>query len=251
MNNVEYQKLYELETTYWWHVGRRYILETLIKKYAAPQQENQTRILDVGCGTGENLRFLGEFGEVKGIDNSPEAIRFSRKRGFERVQLGRAEELPFPASTFDLITMLDLLEHLKDDSQALKEAYRVLKAGGSLLVTVPAWPSLWSEHDEALHHKRRYSKRDFTSRITEAGFVIKKLSFAITTLFPLIYTWRLFQKIFVKNKIPKTSYIILPQWLNSTFIKLLQLEAAALNHVNLPFGVSLVCVAQKKSDGQT
>ena len=283
MNDSEYQKLYELETTYWWHVGRRAIIATLLHdregaEEKSPKEKSQTlyavksltlgppapggrnsdsfpsgprestdlKILDIGCGTGENINFLSRFGKVTGIDISERAIKFCKKRRLENVKIGKAEALPFKENGFDLVTMLDLLEHLKDDLLALREAFRVLKPRGRILITVPSYRFLWSGHDEALHHQRRYSKKELEEKVKKAGFKVKKLSFAITTFFPLILFFRLSQKLFIKSALPKTSYVILPDWLNSSFIGLLKLEAQLLRHINLPFGVSLVCVAEKK-----
>ena len=251
MNKSEYQKLYELETTYWWHVGRRHILKTLVRKFVLPPVElgnteiRNLKILDVGCGTGENIKFLSQFGDVTGVDISKRAIEFCKKRGLGNVQLGRAENLPFEDNSLELVTMLDLLEHIKDDLPALKEARRVLKPGRTLLVTVPSYQFLWSDHDEALGHKRRYSKKELVRKVRGIGFKIQKLSFAVTTLFPSILTWRIFQKLFIKSTVPKTSYVILPDQLNKFFINLLRFEAWALKRVDLPFGTSLICVAKK------
>ena len=245
MNNYEYQKLYKLETTYWWHVGRRQILKTLIRKFVLPTRRNK-QILDAGCGTGETTKFLSQFGKVTGIDASKQAIEFCKTRKLRNIWQSTAENLPFEEGFFDLITMLDLLEHIENSTQALKESYRVLKAGGFLLITVPAHQSLWSGHDVALHHKRRYSKKQLKTAIESAGFTVKKISFAVTILFLPILGYRTLQKIFFKNKLPQTSYVILPDWLNTTFINLLKLEAWVLKYGNLPFGTSLICIAEKK-----
>ena len=245
MNSSEHQKLYELETTYWWHVGRRTIVAMLIGRAAINRGSTTKQILDVGCGTGENIKLLSQFGQVYGIDSAAHAIEFCRKRGLENARIGKAERLPYPSSRFDLVTMLDLLEHLEEDMPALTEAFRVLKPEGCLLISVPAYRALWSEHDLALGHKRRYSRRELRHQVEKAGFKVNKLSFAITILFLPILLFRLSQKVLTKGRVPQTSYIILPNWLNKLFVGLLKLEARFLNHINLPWGVSLVCVAKK------
>jgi len=248
MNNPEYQKLYELETSYWWHVGRRAIVATLIREFVLPLRKGSPsalKILDVGCGTGETTKFLSRFGEVTGVDTATQAVEFCKKRGLLDIKRGDAEHLPFKEGSFDLVTMLDLLEHIGNDSQALKEAYRVLKSGGTLLLTVPAHPLLWSEHDIALHHQRRYLKRELRAKVKRAGFKVQKLSFAVTALFLPILGYRLLQRVLPQSQKPQTSYVLLPAWLNNFFIALLKLEAWVLGYGNLPSGASLVCLAKK------
>lgn len=245
MNNEEIKTLNELEKYYWWHVGRSKILETFLENMSLPKE---AKILDVGCGTGETTRFLTNFGEVWGVDISRKALEFCRRQGLENLRQGGACELPFDSRSFNLVAMLDVVEHVEDDSTALKEAYRVLAKGGWLLITVPALKYLWSDHDEALDHKRRYSKRELEVRIENAGFRIERLSYAITFLALPIIVYRSLQKIFVQSSYPKTSYVILPSWLNTFFVFLLKIEAKLLKYVDLPFGVSLVCLARKRVD---
>jgi len=248
MNKDEYKKLYGLETTYWWHRGRKAIVKNLLNKHLTNEKGE---ILDVGCGTGETTKMLASFGKVHGIDKSAEAVSFCKKRGLKHVMVAEASSLPYNKNTFLLATMLDLLEHIKNDSRALKESFRVIKPGGLLLITAPAWQFLWSEHDRALNHKRRYSKKTLSKKVKSAGFEIEKISFAITILFPPIVTWRLFQKAFIKSTYPKTSYVILPKWLNNFFINLLRLEAKILQYINLPLGASLICIARKPKESNS
>ncbi len=242
MNNHELQKLNELEKYYWWHVGRSKILETFLEKMSLPKD---AKILDVGCGTGETTKFLTSFGQVWGVDISCRALDFCRRQGLENLEQCGACNLPFEKHWADLVAMLDIVEHVEDDQLALKEAYRVLDKGGWLLVTVPALKYLWSDHDEALDHKRRYSKRELEEKIENAGFYIERLSYAVSFLALPIIVYRAVQKIFVQSAYPKTSYVILPMWLNTFFVFLLKIEAKLLKYVDLPFGVSLVCLARK------
>ena len=244
MNEKEYQKLYQLESFYWWHVGRRYIISALLNRFLF---KSKIQILDVGCGTGRGLQFFSRYGKVIGVDNSLEALKFCSKRKNKDVLLCSAESLALAGQSVDLIGMLDILEHIDNDLITLKEIFRVLKPGGIIMVTVPSYRFLWSEHDEALNHKRRYSKKDLKSKITKAGFKIKKLSFTITTFFFPILLYRLLQKLIMRSSFPKTSYVILPDWLNKLFINLLRFEAKVIKYFNLPFGVSLICIAEKSN----
>ena len=243
MNNNEYQKLYNFENFYWWHIGRGYIIQSLLSKITL---KRNSRILDAGCGTGGNIKILSRFGNVVGIDNSPEAIKFCKKRGFENVQLRDIKNTGFPSNSFDLIVALDLLEHLDNDIETLKEFYRILKKDGYILISVPAYQFLWSEHDVAVHHKRRYSMEEIHRRLLKANFYIVKETFAITFIAPIVFIYRIIRKVCPGFKKQKNSdYVILPVPLNNFFIFLLKTEAFLLRYINFPFGISIMCIAKK------
>ncbi|MBL8148291.1 MAG: methyltransferase domain-containing protein, partial [Blastocatellia bacterium] len=144
-----------------------------------------------------------------------------------------------------IITALDVLEHVDDDLAAMSELYRVCKPGGMLLVTVPAYGFLWSEHDEALHHRRRYAAHELRNKLLLSGFEIERCSYFITLLFFPILFIRIVQGIFKHSTHPKTSHIHLPEIFNQMLITLLAFEQWLYNYINLPFGVSIVCVARK------
>lgn len=244
MEKEEYQRLYDFENFYWWHIGRRYIIKSLISQIF-PKKNSQ--ILDVGCGCGGNFNTLSQFGKVIGLDESPEAIKFCQKRGFKDLILGKAENINFPEEYFDLVVALDLFEHIDDEKKVLEEFYRVLKKDGYILITVPAYQFLWSEHDEALGHKRRYTLSTQRDLIKRAGFNIVKESYFITFTFPFIFGYRIYKKIFGKNKkgYNKSDYVILPSFLNNFLIFSLKLEAFLVRYLTFPFGVSITCLAQK------
>ncbi|HZS48514.1 MAG TPA: methyltransferase domain-containing protein [Blastocatellia bacterium] len=243
MNQAEYETMYRLETHYWWFVARRQLVTSLVNQQIADTKG--ARILDVGCGTGATRDALTIYGEVFGADMSEEALSFSRSRGGGPLTRSRIERLSFIDGCFDLITALDVLEHADDDLASMDELYRALRPGGLLIVTVPAYGFLWSEHDEALHHRRRYAAYELRNKLTRVGFEIERLSFFITFLFFPILAMRFVQNIFKKSVEPKTSHIILPDWLNNALIGLLAIERWLLRYINLPFGVTIVCLARK------
>ena len=162
-------------------------------------REGRLQILDIGCGTGAMLDELAPFGTVVGADFSPEALQFCVTRGVG-VDLTRADvrRLPFADASFDVVTAMDIIEHIDDDKAASCEIFRVLKPGGRLYVTVPAFPSLWSEHDEALHHYRRYTVPRLKDLFQRVGLSINKVSYTVTTLFPPIWVYRQ-----ISNLLPK------------------------------------------------
>ena len=236
MNEEEYERMFVLEDFYWWFRGRRKIVLSALKGIKAE------KILDVGCGTGGNLNLFNGF--VVGLDISLQALKLAKKRKPNAILCqGEAENLPFHNESFDLVLALDLLEHLQDDVKGLREMYRVLKKGGNVLITVPAYKFLWSEHDEALHHFRRYSKSEIKVKMEEVGFTITFLSFAIVLPFFPIALFRLLQRLARRTETkPKTSLIILPPLLNELLYRILLGEAKLIERgISFPFGVSIIC----------
>ncbi len=244
MNSGEYASMYRFESFYWWYTARRKLIAEFIREYWTDDASN-TRILDVGCGTGINCCMLSEFGQVHGVDMSEAALLFSRKRGVQNLQLASVEHLHYKANSFQLLTALDILEHTDDDIAALAELYRVTSPGGKLVLTVPAYGFLWSEHDEALHHRRRYTSAELRNKLILAGFDIERCSYFISLLFFPILLMRTLQNLSKSSVQPKTSHVLLPVWLNNLLVRVLDLERLLLRAINLPLGVSIVCVAQK------
>ena len=249
MNDCEYEQMYQLEAFYWWFVARRKLIHDVVADgHNFPQDAT---ILDIGCGTGLNNELLSEFGQVWGTDRSEHALNFSRKRGIENLVLSNAEDLQFADESFNLVTALDVLEHVDDDLQALSEIWRVTKADGLFVITVPAYGFLWSEHDEALHHRRRYTAHELRNKLTNAGFEVDRSTYFISLLFFPILFMRIAQNLGKKSLRPKTSHVVLPKWMNSLLIKILDLERLYLKWSNLPFGVSIVCTARKPKAKET
>lgn len=246
MNIAEYAEMHRLETFYWWFVARRQLLESFIEEIA--REFNRPTMLDVGCGTGINFSVLSKYGDTFSTDASEQALTFSRSRGIDGLVRSHIESLPFAASTFDVITALDVLEHIDNDLAALDELLRVTKEGGVLVITVPAYGFLWSEHDEALHHRRRYAASELRNKLTNAGFEVERITYYITFLFFPILFMRFVQSVSKKSIHAKTSHVILPGWLNSLLIAILGFERFLLRWMNFPFGVSIVCLARKMRD---
>lgn len=238
MEDIEYEKMYNLEKDYWWWVGRRHLFTGIISRLNL----NSPNILDIGCGTGINLRSLEQYGAVTGVDNSECALAFCGKRGHINVLNADADNLPFQNSTFDLITALDLLEHV-DDNQVLNEFRRILKPDGYLMITVPAFNFMWSQHDEAVHHKRRYVKRDLISILMKNGFLISKISYWNFFTFPIVSIVRIVKNRFRIGSVT-TDTFALPKVVNSLLVYLLCMESWILKCTSFPFGVSLICLAR-------
>jgi len=157
MQQHTYSIMYEVEGKHWWFAGRRRIIEGFVEQAIADMGKLKPRILDVGCGTGANLQMLSQFGAAEGVDVSTEALDFCRARGLARVKQGAAESLPFEDASFDLVTGLDVVEHLDDDIVGLSEMRRVLRPDGRAVLFVPAFMFLWGVQDDISHHRRRYT----------------------------------------------------------------------------------------------
>lgn len=240
MQPQEYQRMYQREGDYWWFVARRRLALALMRAYAAPIHG---RILDAGCGTGALLAELQAIGYAVGVDVEREALRLTLRRGALNVAQARLEALPFANESFQVAFALDVLEHLPDDRPALRELHRVLQSGGYLMITVPAYRWLWSKHDVALAHYRRYTARELQTRLCEAGFQVRKLSYALCLLMPLIALTRWLDRL--RPGKPAATVVPVPRWANRALIRLLDAETRLLMRTNLPFGVSLAAVAQK------
>lgn len=246
MNKKAIEELHLQEVSYWWHKGRRIVMDSVLKRTFS-DDKNSPRILDVGCGTGVNLSLFAKFGEVHGIDLSPEAVRYCYEAGFQNVQEGRAEALPYFDEHFDIVCAIELLEHIPRDVQVLNEFSRVLKRRGMLFLTVPAYSFLWSEHDEALGHVRRYTARSLQQSLEEAEFDIEKMSYMVTFTAPLFFYRFLRGLMPSKRREPRTSYVELPRFLNDLLVSPFRWEARIMQNGSLPFGTSLLCVARKRA----
>lgn len=245
MNTAEYERMYRLEDSYWWFVGRHRLIEALMTQKYGSKPEPSRLILDAGCGTGAMSRRLQQWGRVVSMDFSPLALQFSRRRGLNTLVGGDAMHLPFSADTFDTIVSMDVLEHIPDDALTLQEFHRVLKPGGRILLTVPAYPHLWSEHDVALMHFRRYLRPQLGERFVQAGFCIEKLSHTMTTLYPVVSLQRKLNSKKPPSDSPQAAMPMFPPPINAALTGLLHAENVVAQRVNFPFGVTLLCVATK------
>ncbi len=241
MNVEEYERMYRLEDSYWWFVGRHDLVLGFI--HSIYKQRSDLKILDIGCGTGAMSEKMMSRGMVVSADFSPLALSFGQRRSLKHLCASDAMQLPFRDASFDLVVAMDTLEHLPDDSRALAEIYRVLKPGGRVIATVPAYHSLWSGHDVALMHFRRYVARELRDRFTEAKLNIVMLSYAMTLLLPIVWLYRrLFAR---KSASPKASLVKVPPLVNNFLVCLLAVENRLIHLARLPFGVTVFCVAER------
>jgi SAM-dependent methyltransferase len=247
MQQHTYAIMYEVEGAHWWFAGRRRILDAFLSEIAptlpAAETGGRARILDVGCGTGANLEMLARYGDAEGVDLSPEALAFCRARGLTRVTEGAAEALPFADATFDLVTALDVVEHLDDDVAGLREMRRVLKVGGCALLFVPAFQWLWGVQDDVSNHRRRYTLAELRRAVAAAGLRVERATYANVTFLAPILFGRLLMR--ATGARPASENNLNVAALNGLLGRVLGAERHWLRRANLPVGVSAICVARK------
>lgn len=238
MNLNEYERMYTLEDRYWWFVARRRLAMGLLERFGTGG-----RVLDLGCGTGVVLSELQAKGEAVGLDMSARALEFCVARGLADLVQGDGRSLPFGDARFGAIVGLDVFEHIDDDVRAFQEALRSLAPGGILVMSVPAFRSLWGPHDVALMHHRRYRRSEVVAKLESAGFEVVKVSYSIFFLFPVVALIRFFEK--RKKGPPKADLVPVPHWVNAALIGLQGIEARLIHAVGLPWGSSVVAVGRK------
>lgn len=233
-----------IDDDHWWFVGRRAVVAGVLGHGTG------LRVLDAGCGSGRTMDMLAPMGEVSGIDLDEGAIAAAGRRGHADVQVVAVEELPFADGTFDLITCLDVLEHTSDDVVALTELHRVLRPGGRIVITVPAFASLWSGHDVSHHHHRRYRSGGLRAAATAAGFAPVRDTYFNTVLFPAAAAVRLVDR--ARGAKPNASHLELaPGVLDEPFERILRAEARLIEQGRrLPYGLSLLGVFDRPGDGR-
>jgi SAM-dependent methyltransferase len=245
MQQHTYEIMNRVEDKHWWFVGRRAILESFLEgiKDKLETRNSKLKILDVGCGTGANLEMLANFGESEGVDVSDDALEFCKAKGL-KVHKGLAEELPFEDESFDVVTALDVVEHLDDDIGGLKEMNRVMKSSGRALIFVPAFMWLWGVQDDISNHRIRYTKKQIVERLEQSGFEIERATYANWTFFAPILAGRTLMKI--TGIKPESENNVNVSALNGIFGKIFSAEKLWLKNFDFPFGVSIVITAKKK-----
>jgi SAM-dependent methyltransferase len=241
MERAVFDRMAELDQHHWWFLARRRILKRLIERVVKPPKK--ARILEVGCGTGHNLAMLKEFGQLDASELDRCARALANKRLPRKVKEAKLPDLSmFKRNEYDLIALLDVLEHVPDDLGSLRAIHRRLKPGGALLLTVPANPWMWSAHDTAHHHFRRYTKKQLKELFLRSGLEIELLSYFNTLLYPLVAVARIAGKLLRRessdDKLPSAP-------VNAVLNKVFGFEAAILGRVPMPFGVSLVAVVRR------
>lgn len=229
-----------LQDSHWWFRGRRATLEALMRRYDSPAGA----ILDVGCGTGANLAWLSAFGEARGLDPAEEAVSACRAKGLA-ADYGSLPDPKVPPGSVDTVTLFDVLEHVEDDAAMIRAISDALRPGGKLVMSVPAWGWLWSGHDVTHHHKRRYRAGELRAKLASAGLVPLRVSYANMLLSPPIVAARILERASRRGGQAESGLAPVAEPLNGLLARIFSLEAAVVPRLALPFGISIVAVAEK------
>jgi len=239
MEAVTYQMMRQLEDEHWWFVARRQIIGSLIERLDLPATAT---ILEVGCGTGGNLSMLSRFGNLSAMEQDQEALEMARAREAAPVLSGELPNaIPKFSQHFDLIALLDVIEHVEDDRAGLESLARLLKPDGRILLTVPAFNFLWSQHDVENHHFRRYRKRDIRALARNCGLTLDYISYFNFWLFPPSAAVRVIRKL-IPYKESWQDMRMPPAMINRVLKTVFGSERHALGKLSLPFGLSLMAV---------
>jgi ubiquinone/menaquinone biosynthesis C-methylase UbiE len=239
MEPNEIDKMHKLEETHWWFQGKKYIIKSIMSSIEIPEG----RYLDIGCGTGMFLREIGKGRMSYGVDVSEQALSYCSKKVDASLVRAFGNKLPFKEDVFSFVSLLDVVEHVDNDLELLKEVNRVCKSGAIVVITVPAFDFLWGSHDVAQHHKRRYTRNQLRDLGLSAGFLSERLTYTNFFIFLPVLLRRI-----TSRKLPsgKDSDVRdMPGIINDFLKCIYKFEAFYLKKANFPFGVSLLTILRK------
>ena len=249
MKSDFYEEYFHHENTHWWFRWRFDLIGDVVGSLTHGKQD--VKILDAGCGTGQMTKLLEGYGEAVGLDLAPEAINYAKIRGVKNLVQGSITDPPFEPGTFDLVVSLDVIEHVDNDMQILAGLRDIVRPGGHLVVTVPAFQMLWSEHDEINHHKRRYRVPQLRHLVREVGLEVTRITYCNTALYlPVLAlrtgkTWLRKLRATSSTPNPESDLVFYPKLINEALYRIMRLENRIMRGRNLPFGVSILLVAQR------
>jgi len=246
-----YDELHRVEQTHWWFRARRQIVWSLVERYVGGEAGRRLKICELGCGTGGNLAAIADKHDVVGVECSPQALAYARQSLGDRVLRGSLpNEIDLPPASFDVVLLTDVLEHIENDAASAQTALNLLRPGGIVVATVPAYQWLYSPRDAHHHHFRRYSKQRFANLWPAVDAATLLLSHYNTLLFPPAAAVRIASK-FVASRKNSGDLVFPPSYVNSMLTRIMASESNLLGRVPMPFGLSLITVVQKRINAPT
>ena len=245
MDDSVFEVHYDLERRHWWNLARRDILLDTLR----PWSRLGTTVLDIGAGSGAFSQTFAELGcRVFSHDASPQAVQTLKERcGIDASLMKFPDDYADHGKRYDVVLLLDVLEHIVDDRAALETALHVLKPGGILLCTVPSCKAMWSGYDIISHHVRRYERDELKGLVAVPRVRILKLSHFSSILFPALFAIRTLERLFPPAE-PSFNPHFLSEPLNNFFYGIFRMEKYLLRRGALPFGSSLLLLLQKEGD---
>lgn len=244
MDRAVFDRMAAQEEVHWWFAARRRILTTVISRLV--KLPAGARVLEAGCGTGGNLEMLDRFGQVRAFELDADARRTAElKSGLAVAEGALPHSVPFEVERFDLVGLFDVLEHVEDDLGALAALGTRLAPGGRIVMTVPAFPWLWSRHDERHHHYRRYTRSHLSKVADAAGLEMEHGFYFNTILFPAAVLGRAIKAMLRLDRADDT----LPSpFVNATLSTVFGAERHLIGRIRMPVGLSLCAVLRAKPD---
>jgi 2-polyprenyl-3-methyl-5-hydroxy-6-metoxy-1,4-benzoquinol methylase len=244
MDESVYHLHYQREESHWWFAARSTILREIIRRFGNVSPGDT--ILDIGCGTGALMKALSSTYNMVGIDMSPLAVQYSRQRGLNALEM-RVQDFPRDKYNVRAALLLDVIEHIDEDIEVLKNAAEIVRPDGRVIVTVPAYMWMWSAHDVLNHHKRRYTATTLRHALESAGLEVVKLTYYNTLLFPLAAI----KKFLDRGKSIESASKSLEQpssVINTLFRMIFAAERHVIQSMRMPFGVSILAIARPKEN---
>lgn len=250
MDATAYQRMKSNYDTHWWARGRREILSEVLTRWIT--EAGNSRILEIGAGTGANISLLSRFGTVTAVemDDDARAIMAQDHPGLAIRSGALPDPEMFNGETFDAAVMFDVLEHVAEEAEALKVIRSHISPGGHLFISVPAYQWLWGHHDERVHHHRRYSRGRLRSALETAGWKVEQVGYFNTFLFPLAVAARMKDRISGRVE-SSTGSAIPPGPVNEAFYRIFRTERHRVANGGYPFGLSVVAVATNAASGES
>lgn len=248
-SSLHQERYFNLSENYFWLSAHYDVCEWMLKSYLEKMQSKYftppMKLLDAGCGPGNFILRLKDHGIVCGTDFSEDALHFCASKHQFPVFRSDLEQLPVLDHTIDCVVAIEVLEHVKGDNQALLEFYRILKPGGIGLISVPAFMSLWGDHDEIYDHFRRYGKQELIQLVTKAGFKIQQCQYLKCLFFPFLFALRKAKQLFRGNGPGRDDFYSVGRFVNRFLRWVILAEAKSGVSAAMPFGTSLLCVFKK------